>query len=188
MQAQSLGRGRSYGEGKGQTYSSIPAKTIPLMEEPGGLQSMGYIATCASEGKFFISSSLDEENRFQQRYTAPRCYYQLITFFQENSKAAPRFENHKIINSQVTGKQKTSVKLYSSEQSETKSRTWELGSVILQCCQCCGERKQHAGGARRQSRQNNKTRCEGEEIPDRWKEITSLGAPARPGMLAPDKA
>ena len=35
-------------------------------------------------------------------------------------------ENHRIINSQVTGKQKTSVKLYFNEQSETKSR--EVGT------------------------------------------------------------
>ena len=69
MQAQSLGQEDPM-EKERVTYSSIPAKRIPWTEEPGGLQSMGSqraeqlrtwfncIATRASEGRLFISSSL----------------------------------------------------------------------------------------------------------------------------------
>ena len=53
-------------------------------------------------------------------------------------------EDHRIINSQVTGNQKTFVKLYSKELSETKS--WEGGigariGVTLKCCQRCRKEK-----------------------------------------------
>ena len=173
MQAQSLGQ-EDIMEKERATYSRIPAKRIPWTEEPGGLQTMGSqraeqlrtwfncIATRASEGKFFISSSLMRKQILATLHSS-QMPLPLNNILSGKFQGTPTLEDHRIINSQVTGKQKTSVKLYFNEQSETKSR--EVGTRArshYNAASAVGKEKNTLRGPH--GSPGSETRCEGEEV------------------------
>ena len=172
MQAQSLGQEDPM-EKERVTYSSIPAKIIPRTEEPGGLQSMGYIATCANEGKFFISSSLMRKQISATSHSS-QMLLPVNNILSGKFHGIPTLRDHKIINSQVTSKQKTSVKLYSSEQSETKSQDVRTrAGSHYNAASAVGKENNTLRGPH--GSPGTETRCEGEEIQTDAKRLSSGG-------------
>ena len=122
------GSGRSHGEGKGNPlhYSCQDnpmdrgawRPTIHGVAEQDTAEQLSTlfngIATCASEGKVFISSSLMRK-QISATLHSSQMPLPVNTILSGKSQHTPTLEDQRIINSQVTGKQKASVKLYSNE-------------------------------------------------------------------------